>query len=232
MKKITALVLTLALMLSLTACGKAPHSETVESKNETSTETTKNKDETTSKITETEKATSTETVESEIKDEAWDTLESLGKIKTEKGIFVVSITMPADLVEEEITQKELDAKAGEDYVAAVLNDDGSITYKLTKKQHKAMLDGIVVGIEESLQKLVDDETYTYTSIKHNTNYSVFDITLSTEQVGLMEAFMSIALYMYAGIYSIFSGLEVENIVINYYNPNNDLITSTNSSDMK
>ena len=65
-------------------------------------------------------------------DSAWEQLESLGKIVTENGIFYVYITLPAELINRDITQESIDAEAGEAYTSGMLNEDGSVTYKLTK----------------------------------------------------------------------------------------------------
>lgn len=246
MKKIIAFMLAAAMLLSMTACGKeaaeadpgaetpaAAPTEPVKAEKE---EKEEKKPEQQAK--EPEKQPEAEPVpeapepaeEEEIVDEAWDELESLGNIETENGVLLVSITMPADLVGE-ITQEELDAEAGEEFVSAKLNDDGSVTYKLTKKQHKAMLDEFSAGLDEALQEMVDDEEYAYTEIRHNADFTEFDVTLSTDEVGLMESIMSLAFYMYAGFYGIFSGQEPENVAINYYNPGGELIETANSADM-
>lgn len=79
--------------------------------------------------------------QADTEDENMAALDALGKVETENGILTVSITIPADLVGE-TTQEDLDASKGELYQSALLNDDGSVTYKMTKKQHRAMLENI------------------------------------------------------------------------------------------
>lgn len=247
MKKIIALFLIMVMVFSLTACGaeqagsanpaadsSAAEPQAAETKTEKTVQSEEAPEEAPEETPEVPEETEAPeaTVEEVIEDAAWDELESLGNIKTEDGILMVTITMPADFTDEGITQELLDAEAGEEYVSATLNEDGSVTYKLTKQQHKAMLDEFETGLDEALQEMVDDEEYAYTEIKHNADYTEFDVTLSTEEVGFMESIMSIAFYMYGGFYGIFSGHEAENVVVNYYNPGGVLIESVDSASME
>ena len=118
MKKILAIVLAFTLVAAMTGCG---------TKTENSTSVEETKDTETKALTETveEETTVAETTEAEteeaIVDEGWDELEALGNIQTENGILTATITFPKDLVGEEITQEEIDAKAGEKTMAIVQN---------------------------------------------------------------------------------------------------------------
>ena len=62
-------------------------------------------------------------------------------------------------------------------------------------------------------------------------YTSFDAYLSTSQVGITESFMVLSFYMYGGIYSLFSGENVDNISVNFYGPDGNLIRTANSSEM-
>ena len=63
--------------------------------------------------------------------EDMDELSKIGDIEVENGILTVSITLPAEYMEG-VTQEQLDAGKGTTYQSATLNDDGSVTYKMTK----------------------------------------------------------------------------------------------------
>lgn len=212
MKRIIATLLVACMVISLSACGNAKNNE---SKNN---EINKNEPTVASK-------------EDEIQDEGWDKLEKLGEVKTENGILTVSITMPADLVGEDMTQEKLDSEVEKNYISAKLNEDGSVTYKMTKKQHKAMLDEVTKSVEDSFNELINDTENTFTNIKHNKDFTQFDVTISTDEVGLIESFSVLAFYMYGGIYGILNGEKPDNIVVNYYNAAGNLIQTANSADM-
>ena len=216
MKKVLRVFLSAVMAVSLAACGSSTNEGTVDAgQAEAAVE---------------EAAETVVNEEDQIVDEAWDELESLGKVETENGLFFVSITLPADFVGEEVTQESLDANAGENYISAKLNDDGSVTYKMTKKQHKTMLDGMVDSIDEALQEMIDSEDYAFADIKHNKDFTSFDVTLETEELGLTESFMVVAFYMYGGIYGLFSGHEADNVEVNFYSPDGTLIHTGNSKD--
>jgi hypothetical protein len=221
MKRFMCLVLSILIMPSLCACGKAdtaepgkpaaaalPAPEAPEASSEAPT-----------------------SEENTVEDPAWDQLESLGKVTTENGIFYVTITIPADMVGADTTQESLDAEKNEFFTSAKLNDDGSVTYKMTKRQHKAMLDEFTKKIDEGLQELVDNADYAFTKITHNANYSSFDAYLSTSHVGITESLMVLALYMYGGLYGLISGESVDNISVNFYSSDGSLISTANSSNM-
>jgi hypothetical protein len=239
MKKIVAIILTGCLLASVTACGgggaaskgsesAAPAQESIvpDSEKNPAQESASE-----SPVESTAESSAESTASEDVDNTAWDTLESMGNIETVNGFLTVSITMPKDFVGEDITQEALDEKAGERYVSARLNEDGSVTYKLTKKQHKDMMGEIVAGIDESLQGMVDGTDYSFTEIKHNDDYTVFDVTAGGDELGLTDSFATLAFYMYGGMYGIFTGKTPEKVIVNFYNPNGELISTADSSNM-
>lgn len=211
MKRVLAMILMFCMVFSLAACGSGAAGANEKEPKQNGGE----------QISE----------EDTIDDSAWDELTTIGQVETVNGLLTVSITFSADFAGEDVTQEALDAAAGEHYISAKLNEDGSVTYKMTKKQHKAMLDDILGGIEESLQDLVDDEMYSFAEIKHNKNYTQFDVTIDGEELGFADSFAVLAFYTYGGIYGIFSGKTPENIVVNFYNANGELINTAESSSL-
>ena len=218
MKKAINTFLAALLTISLTACGTSTSEGTVSnSPAETTPEAT---------------AEAVVNEEEKIVDEAWDQLESLGKVETENGILFVTITLPKEIVGEDVTQEQLDANAGKNYLSAKLNEDGSASYKMTKMQHKAMLDEMVKSIDDALQEMVDNDQYAFEEIKHNKDFTSYDVTLSTNELGINESFMTLGLYMYGGFYALFTGKEVDNVAVNFYAPDGTLINTANSKDME
>ncbi len=101
---------------------------------------------------------------------------------------------------------------------------------MTKSQHKKMMEGISQGIEDTLQDMVDDETYSFTEIKHNEDYTLFDVTISGEELNLSDSFSVIGFYMYGGMYGIYNGKEADVVVVNFYNADGELINTASSDD--
>lgn len=216
MKKTVRIILAVLLGIHLSACGNSTAAADPVSS------------ETVNPSSETETAAVSE--EETIDDPSWDQLEDLGKIETENGIFYVSITVPASFAGSDVTQEQLDSEAGENYTSAKLNEDGSITYKMTKKQHKAMLNSLTEGIDSSLQEMIGSDDYAFTEITHNDTFTEFNVHLSTDEVGFAESFMVMAFYMYGGMYGLFSGKEPDKILVNYYGADGSLIETADSSE--
>ena len=242
-KRMTAIILSVVLAISATACGggsQASSEASAEKAEAESAEKEEEKTEAQEEATGTEETAQTEQTEENeaapeddgVEDESWDDLASLGQVETENGIFFVTITLPANLVGEEVTQEELDEKVGESYLSATLNEDGSVTYKMTKAQHKAMLDGFASSMQESIQEIIDSDDYATTAVTYNEDMTQFDVTVSTEELGLYDSFSVLTYYMYGAIYGIFSGKTPEKVIVNFYNANGDLIETADSSQME
>ena len=98
------------------------------------------------------------------------------EVEVEKELFDVVITMPADMVGE-TTQEELDAESSDYFHSAVLNEDGSVSMTMSKKQHKALMKEFAQSIDEELQEMIGSEDYpNITDIKANKDYTHFDVT--------------------------------------------------------
>ena len=193
MKKITSLIVLLALVLSLCACGTAAGGE------------------------------------KEPEDPVWERFRSLGRVVNVNGTELVSVDVSSQIVGTDVTQDVLDTNVGESYASAELNEDGSVTFQLTKEQLRAMLDSIVQKMDDELKALVENPDYAFTEITYNEDLTVFDVHLSSEKVGYMEGFMALGFYMYGGLYATYSGNEGAVITVNYYGPDGSLISSANSS---
>ncbi|MBR0161935.1 MAG: DUF5067 domain-containing protein [Oscillospiraceae bacterium] len=177
-------------------------------------------------------AGSSQSVSSNGEDEAWDNLAALGQVKIENGLLTATITLPPEFLNENITQEEIDSRAGPAYISGHLNEDGSVTYMMTKGQHKAMLDSFMETIDAGLADLISDGQLAFTDINYNEDLTVYDVYLSTNQVGIYEGITAYALFFYSGYYGILAGKTPENVVINFYGLDGNYISSLNSNDLR
>ena len=166
----------------------------------------------------------------EMTQEDWDQLAAIGDVQVENGIMTVSLTVPADLAQN-ITQETIDAGIGTQYQAAFRNQDGSITYKMTKEQHQAMLEQLAVSFDNSLQEMIDNENYTISNITRNNDFTVFDISLDGAEPSVSDSFAAFSLYMYGELYGVFNGKRPEHVIVNYLDSNGNLIDSDDSATM-
>ena len=164
----------------------------------------------------------------EMTQEDWDQLAAIGDVQVENGVMTVSLNVPADLAKN-IRQETIDAGIGTQYQAAFRNQDGSITYKMTKEQHQAMLEQLAVSFDNSLQEMIDNENYTISNITRNNDFTVFDISLDGAEPSVSDSFAAFSLYMYGELYGVFNGNRPEHVIVNYLDSNGNLIDSDDSA---
>ena len=203
MKKILLILLVLSMFITFAGCSSNDSSDV-----------------------ETSSPLESETVEDSLQEDE-DELSAIGDVEVENGILTVSITLPASLVKD-ATQEDLDNDTSGTYQSAELNDDGSVTMKLTKTQYKEMLASISQELDACIKEISESDDYNIDKVEHNDDFSKFDVTLSTDEVGLYDSIASLAFYMYGGMYQIFKGSKSANVVVNYYDTNGAL---TESSDL-
>lgn len=121
------------------------------------------------------------------------------------------------------------------FTSAKLNDDGSVTYVMTKAKHKELMREIRANLDQSIQEMADSEDYSFSNIQSNDDYTIFTVSTSAEnkdELSFTDSFSVIAFYMYGGIYNTFNGTPDENIHVDFVNENSgELITSADSKDM-
>lgn len=155
------------------------------------------------------------------------------EIEVDENLLTIELTIPADYIGE-TTQEELDKTADEnDYKSITLNEDGSATYVMTKRQHKELMNEMASDIDASLEELVGSEDYpNFTKIEANDDYSSFTITTASTELDLNESFSVMVFYMYGGMYNAFNGTTVENVHVDFVNADSgEIISSSDSSDI-
>jgi hypothetical protein len=66
------------------------------------------------------------------------------------------------------------------YISAILNNDGSVTVKMTKAKHKELLELLSISIEEAFTGMIDSTPYIL-DIKYTDNYET--ITAKVDKDG-------------------------------------------------
>jgi hypothetical protein len=160
-----------------------------------------------------------------------DTNESYQLISS-SGLFNVALTIPAEYVEG-TTQKELNKQAKKGtFKSATLNKDGSVTYVMSKSQHKEMLNTLKDSIADELNKIPNSTDYpNVTKVEANDDYTKFTVTTASTELSFEEQFLSIQLYIYGGMYNAFNNLSPV-ISVDYVNADSGAtIYSGKSSDI-
>lgn len=211
MKKAISILICLGILGCMSACS-----------NETTI--TKSSDEVTTTTTTTDEQA--ETMDSE-------QMAAIGDIEVDEGLLTVTVTVPADLVDEGTTQESIDeaVKSG-GYISGTLNDDGSVTYVMTKAKHDEVMKSMAESFDQSLQELIDSGSYpNILSITHNDDFTDFTIEYAGDEVGL-DSFTVLVYYMQGAYYGVFNGSRPENVHVAFVNSESgEVITECNSRDM-
>lgn len=140
-------------------------------------------------------------------------------VQVDEGLLNVEITMPASFFEE-MTTDEIKAAADEQgYKKCVINEDGSVTYTMSKSKHKELLTEFKNSIDETIENMVngEDAMKSFQKIEYNDDISQVDIYVDKEIYTAFDAFSGISFYFMGAYYQIFSGSDPDSIdiVVNF-----------------
>lgn len=164
-----------------------------------------------------------------------ETTSTTNQVQVEKQLFDITLTIPADYVEEGTTQEQLEEeiKSNSEIKSVKLNEDGSVTYKMTKKAHQEMMQSMADSIDEALNEMVGSEDCPdFVDVKANEDYTAFTVSMSSNELSLSEGFSVLAFYFYGGMYGVYSGETPENIHVDFVNAETgEVIESSDSAEM-
>lgn len=144
--------------------------------------------------------------------------EAESSVDVNKGILNVEVTLPSMFFEgEEI--EDVIAKAKEEGVKEIVeNDDGSLTYKMSKKEHKEIVNEMSTEIEESVSEIIDEDEFpSIKEIDHEKDFSAFTVVVDKEAYeNSLDGFAIVGLAMSGMYYQVFDGVDAEDskVVVN------------------
>jgi hypothetical protein len=132
-------------------------------------------------------------------------------VDVNKGIFNVEITLPASMFEGQDINKVI-ADVEKEGIKVTKNEDGSLTYKMSKAKHKEMMKemkaNIIDVVNETKQNKED-----YKSIKDITyNGSFTEFTMVVDKAAYensMDGFAAFGLGMAGMMYQLYNGVKSE-----------------------
>lgn len=153
-------------------------------------------------------------------DAAASTSASEDGLNVEKNLFSVTLTYPASMVDEGTTQDSLndEIKDIDGIKSATLNEDGSVTYIMTKAYHKQIVDDMAQTIDESMAEMVGSEDYpNFTNVEANEDYTVFTVTTKSKALSLDESLSLLQFYTEGAFYNVVSGNDADSIHVDFVN---------------
>lgn len=170
-----------------------------------------------------------------VSDAAASTSASEDGLNVEKNIFSVTLTYPASMVDEGTTQDSLNNEiSGIDGIkSATLNEDGSVTYIMTKAYHKQIMDDMAQTIDESMAEMVSSEDYpNFTKVEANEDYTVFTVTTKSKALSLDESLSLLQFYTEGAFYNVVSGNDADSINVDFVNADTGEIIDGGTQSLK
>ncbi len=136
-------------------------------------------------------------------------------VQVDKGLLDVELTLPADFFDGQ-TPEEIEASAKKQGVKEVkVNEDGTVYYKMSKSDHKKMMEKLKTSIQESMDELITSgEMSSLKEIKYNKDFTEFDVTVDREAFeNSMDAFMIFTFALSGSFYNAFDGENIEDLKI-------------------
>lgn len=128
-------------------------------------------------------------------------------LSVDKGLLNVEVTLPAAFFEG-TDMDEVIAEAKKDGVKEVKqNEDGSITYIMSKAEHKKMVTEMGTSITEYTEELKNSEEYpSIKDVTHNKSFTEFTLTVDKDSYeNSFDGFAVLGLGMQSAMYHAFKG---------------------------
>lgn len=159
-------------------------------------------------------ADSTDAIESAETAEETGTEETDGeKVDVDKGLFSVEVKLPASFFEGEDMEQVVAGAEEEGVGEATVNDDGSVTYKMSKNKHKEMMDDLATSVEETKTEITDSGNYpSIQSVENSNNFDKFTVTVDREAYeSSFDGFVTLSLGLVGSYYQAFDGRDADDM---------------------
>ncbi|MFB6367300.1 hypothetical protein ACFCP7_25280 [Paenibacillus elgii] len=129
-------------------------------------------------------------------------------IEVQENLLSVEITIPASLVGKNIDNAVENAKK-KGVSDIKKNDDGSLTYKMSKRKHKEMLDEMKAEIVKQVDEVKDGTKFkSVKNVEYNNDLTEFTITVDEKAFSKsMDGMAGMGLGLTSRFYQIMSGVK-------------------------
>lgn len=137
-------------------------------------------------------------------------------ISVDENLLTVEVTMPAAFFEGE-TPEEIQASAKESgFLSCTVNEDGSVTYKMTKGKRAEILRSFKGEIDSTIQEYLaggENAPQSFRKITYNDKVTQFDIRVdrAAYENSWTDAFYMMGFYILGGYYQIIDGVPSDQV---------------------
>ena len=137
------------------------------------------------------------------------------KGEVDKNSQDVELTLP-EIIFDGQTPEEIEASAKKQGVKEVkINEDGTVYYKMSKSDHKQMMDKLKISIQQSMDELVTNGAApSFKKIQYNTDFTQFDVTVDRPAYEKsMDVTKTLAFALSGTFYHAFQGQDMHDLKI-------------------
>jgi len=129
-------------------------------------------------------------------------------VEVDKGLLNVEVTLPASLFEGEDVDNSI-AEAEKDGIEVKKNEDGSLTYKMSKSKHKEMMKELETGLIESVEEMKNSEDFvSIQDVTYNKSFSEFTMLVDKAAYeNSFDGFAAFGLALSGMYYQLFDGVD-------------------------
>ncbi len=155
--------------------------------------------------------------------EELEDLEDLGDVEVDRNLLSVDITIPANFFEGQDPQDVIDSAEQQGIGETTINPDGSVTYRMSRAQHRELMDELRVSVTEGLDEMVADSA-SIQAIDHDDELTEFHLIV--DRPAYEDSLDSIAIFgiaIGAGYYQLFAGTDPDSyrVVVNTVDADTD-----------
>lgn len=142
----------------------------------------------------------------------------------------VTVVIPT-VYEDVKTQEEADEICRRNgYESAVLEEDGSLTIVISRSVYDEMIRQYKESVDKGIAEITAGDS-SIVKIEYNEDYSEFTVTVSEDELGIIERQAADELVMYGTLYHVYTGNDVDHITVNYVNGSGETVETADSGSL-
>lgn len=142
-----------------------------------------------------------------------------GAISAQESLMNVTVTMAASFFKGETEQEIMEAAQTKGIKECVINEDGSVTYTMSKSKHKQLLKEMKKSLDETLAGMLEGENKveSFVKIEANDDFSKIDVYVDPEKYTIWDSMNAMSFYVSGTYYQSLSGVDFDklDVLINF-----------------
>lgn len=151
-------------------------------------------------------------------------------LKVDKGLLNVEVTIPASFFEGQDIETVISEAEKDGIKEVIKNDDGSLTYKMSKSEHKKLMKELEAGMLETVEEIKTSGDFSsIKDVTYNDSFSEFTIKVNKEEFeNSLDTMASLGLALTGMYYQLFNGIDPEQykVTVIFKNEANDEVINT------